>query len=127
MLAAAQGTAVQYGVDWLIKLGERGSGRGLAVVTYTTVAGEEPPEHTHPTEDEVFYVISGRVTFLAGGAEYPVETGGIMVLPAGVPHTYRVDAASPVALLVMTYPVGDYAAGWGGFVADMEAVVPAEG
>jgi hypothetical protein len=45
-----------------------------------------------------------------------------MVLPAEIPHTYRVvDAEEPV-LLAITYPVQKVAHGWGGFVAEMEQI-----
>ncbi len=45
-----------------------------------------------------------------------------MVLPAEIPHTYRVvDDEEPV-LLAITYPVQKVAHGWGGFVADMEQI-----
>lgn len=121
-IPADGGTRVSFGVDWVIKLGERGHGRGVALVTYTTCAGEEPPLHTHPTEDEIFVVLSGAMTFVVDGARFAAATGSIMVLPAGVPHTYEIDAAGPVTLLVITYPVGIYGDGWGGFVAEMEAL-----
>lgn len=122
-LAADAGTHVQYGIDWVLKIGERSHGRGVAIVTYTTTAGEEPPLHTHPTEDEIFFVLQGDITFLADGKRFPVTTGGMMVLPAGLPHTYVIATGVRVSLLVITHPVGDFPDGWGGFVADMEAVL----
>ena len=114
------GTMVEYGIPFLIKLGECSHGRGIAMVRYTARHGEEPPEHVHVSEDEVFYVIRGRLTFVCGEQIFPTETGGTMVLPAGIPHTYRVADNEEAVLLAITYPVQKVAHGWGGFVADME-------
>ena len=116
------GKTVEYGIPFLIKLGECSHGRGIALVRFTARRGEEPPEHVHLSEDEVFYVISGRLTFVCGERIFPTDTGGTMVLPAGVPHTYRVDDNEEAVLLAITYPVQNVAHGWGGFVADMEQV-----
>jgi quercetin dioxygenase-like cupin family protein len=119
-LAASDGRTVEYGIPFLIKLGECAHGRGLAIVQYTARSGEEPPEHVHPTEDEVFYVVNGRLTFVCGGEEYPVAMGGMMILPAGSPHTYRLATGEAAQVLAITYPVQSTPDGWNGFVADME-------
>jgi quercetin dioxygenase-like cupin family protein len=116
------GKTVEYGIPFLIKLGECAHGRGLAMVRYTARCGEEPPEHVHPTEDEIFYVIKGSLTFITNDTAYPVTTGGIMVLPAGIPHTYIVAAGEEAEVLAITYPVQQLQNGWGGFVADMESI-----
>ena len=120
LLNQSEGRVVNYGIPFLIKLGECAHGRGLAIVQYTARAGEEPPEHVHGTEDEVFYVVSGRLTFLCDGKEFEVVTGGIMVLPSGIAHTYRVAPGEEAHVLAITYPVRSMPVGWEGFVADME-------
>ncbi|KGA16161.1 hypothetical protein GM51_13200 [freshwater metagenome] len=119
-LAASDGKSVEYGIPFLIKLGECTHGRGLAIVQFTARSGEEPLAHVHPTEDEVFYVISGRLTFVCGGAEYAVTAGGMMVLPAGIAHTHQLAAGEVAQVLALTYPVQSIPHGWSGFVADME-------
>jgi len=119
-LAASDGRTVEYGIPFLIKLGECAHGRGIAIVQYTARSGEEPPEHVHLTEDEVFYVVSGQLTFVCGSEEYPVAMGGMMILPAGIPHTYRLATGEAAQVLVITYPVQSTPDGWEGFVADME-------
>ena len=57
-----------------------------ASVAAATGTGAEPPLHTHDTEDEVFYVLEGEVTFHCGGHDFHVATGGTMVLPMGIEH-----------------------------------------
>jgi quercetin dioxygenase-like cupin family protein len=105
-----------------VKLGELHAGRGAAVAEYTTCQGEEPPDHTHSTEDEVFYVLSGTLTFRCGGQSFDVGTGGFVFLPQGVEHGYTIRSDAPVRLLVVTFPTRTAThPGWGGFIGDVEA------
>jgi quercetin dioxygenase-like cupin family protein len=90
-------------------------------VEYTTRKGEEPPDHTHPTEDEIFYVIKGELTFRCGGKCFDVNDGGFVYLPQGIGHGYTIRSDGPVRLLVVTFPTSGVSnEGWGGFIADVE-------
>ena len=120
MLKPGDGWTYRYGIDHTVKAGEVQLGRGAAVVEYTTRHGEEPPDHTHLTEDELFYVLSGDLTFHCGGETFDVEAGGFMYLPQGIEHGYMIRSAGPVRLLVMTFPNQTLPGGWGGYVADVE-------
>ena len=121
-LQAGEGRTYRYGINMTVKLGELHAGRGAAVAEYTTCQGEEPPDHTHSTEDEVFYVLSGTLTFRCGGQSFDVGTGGFVFLPQGVEHGYTIRSDAPVHLLVVTFPTRTAAhPGWGGFIADVEA------
>jgi mannose-6-phosphate isomerase-like protein (cupin superfamily) len=79
-LKPGEGWVYNAGVDFIIKLGERGQGRRLAVLEYTT-GEDEWPGHTHPTEDEVFCVLNGALTFRCGEREFHVDEGGFVFLP----------------------------------------------
>ena len=90
-LQAGQGwTYNQGGVPFTVKAGELGRGRRLAVVEYTTRRGEEPPDHTHATEDEIFYVLEGAVGFRCGDEWFEVTDGGFVFLPRGIEHGYTI-------------------------------------
>ena len=120
-LKAGEGRTIRYGIDFTIKAGELDPGRGGAVTEYTTRKGEEPPDHTHPTEDEIFYVLAGDLTFRCGGEAFDVGTGGFMYLPRGLKHGYSIRSEGDVRLLVISIPTREGSGeGWGGFVADME-------
>jgi len=120
-LKPGEGWTYNFGVDFVVKVGELGQGRRLAVVEYTTRAGEEPPDHTHGTEDEMFYVLSGDVAFRCGEDTFDLEAGGFVFLPRGIEHGYQIKSSGEVHLLVLTAPAPENGkAGWGGFVADFE-------
>jgi quercetin dioxygenase-like cupin family protein len=123
-LQAGQGWTHHFdvlGVDFTVKAGEERQGRRLAVFELTTRAGEEPPEHTHATEDEIFYVLEGDVAFRCGGERFDVADGGFMFLPRGIRHGYRINGGRDARLLVITAPAPDAGArGWDGFVGSFE-------
>jgi quercetin dioxygenase-like cupin family protein len=121
-LKAGEGRIYNYGIDFTVKAGEIDGGPRLAFVEYTTRAGEEPPDHTHETEDEIFYVLEGDLAFRCGDETFGVTDGGFVFLPCGIEHGYRIQSTGDVRLLVITSPKGEHpAGGWGGFVADFES------
>jgi quercetin dioxygenase-like cupin family protein len=121
-LQAGEGWTYNYGIDFTVKVGELGGGPHLAFVEYTTREGEEPPDHTHGTEDEIFYVLTGDLAFHCGDETFEVTNGGFIFLPRGIEHGYRIRSNRDVHLLVITSPAGERAAdGWGGFVADFQS------
>ena len=123
-LEAGQGWTYHFaelGIDFVVKVGEQRHGRLLALFELTTRAGEEPPVHTHATEDETFYVLDGEVAFRCGDERFVVADGGCVFLPRGIPHGYRIRSDGEVRLLVITTPAPDDAVGeWGGFVGSFE-------
>ncbi len=120
-LSDGAGNSYHFGVPFMVKASEVAAGSGAAVLEYTTVKGEEPPDHTHPTEDEMFYVLEGAITFHCAGQSFPLNKGGFVFLPRGIQHGYTIDSDTPVRLLVITSPVRENGrSGWGGFVGEME-------
>jgi quercetin dioxygenase-like cupin family protein len=121
VLKPGEGWTYRFGLDFTVKSREAGPANGAAVLEYVTRQGEEPPRHTHRTEDEMFYVLAGEVAFHCGEETFEVATGGFIFLPRGIPHGYTLRSEGPVRLLVITSPVRAGASGgWGGFVADIE-------
>ena len=54
--------------------------------------GDGPPLHVHHEEDEVFFVLEGRLRLRVGDAEMELGAGEAALGPRGVPHTYRVES-----------------------------------
>lgn len=120
-LKAGEGWTYRFGIDFTVKAREVQEGNGAAIFEYVTKRGEEPPSHTHTTENEMFYVLEGAITFRCGEESFDLETGGFIFLPRGIEHEYIIRSETPVRLIVVTSPVREgLSGGWGGFVADME-------
>ncbi len=121
-LKTGEGWAYRFGIDFTVKSSEIQKGSGAAFLEYVTRKGEEPPSHTHETEDEMFYVLEGAITFRCGEETFDLEKGGFIFLPRGIEHSYTIHNEDPVRLIVVTAPVREgKSGGWGGFVADMES------
>jgi len=120
-LQADEGWVLDDGVEFVVKLGERIHGRGLAVLEYTTTE-DEWPGHTHHTEDEIFYVLKGSLTFRCGEDTFDVDGGGFVFLPCGIQHGYKIRDGGEARLLVATAPVPtpDSTSGWDGFMSGFE-------
>lgn len=56
------------------------------------------PAHRHDHE-EVFHLLSGRITWVGDGEEHVVEQGDTVMIPAGVLH-HAYTAADPAEMLV---------------------------
>lgn len=120
-LKQGEGWTYRFGIDFTVKVSEVKEGSGAAVLEYITKKGEEPPDHTHSSEDEMFYVLEGAITFRCGDEIFNLAKGDFIFLPRGIEHGYMVQSEDSVRLLVITSPVREgLSSGWGGFVADME-------
>lgn len=93
-----------------VKLTKEASGGVMSVVEVTAPPGDMPPLHLHRTDDEMWTVLEGEVSFFLEGQE-PIRlgAGGVGFSPKGVIHTYRVESDVPARMLVCCAP-GDFAA-----------------
>jgi quercetin dioxygenase-like cupin family protein len=63
-----------------------------------------PALHTHP-QDESYVVADGLVTVRAGHERFELSPGGAAVIPAGIPHTFRVESET-ARVFVLSTPAG---------------------
>ena len=84
--------------------GEQTGGR-FALIETVEVAGCEPPCHLHQHEDEMLYVLEGRLAVYVGGEWIAAGTGGAVFLPRGVEHSFAVQAGA-ARVLTMLSPAG---------------------
>ena len=87
-----------------IKVESSQSGGDYAAVLWTVRAGEEPPMHTHSREDELVYVVQGKLIATVGDTRVEVGPGAYAALPRGVPHT--IEVVGDQATLLATYVPG---------------------
>lgn len=65
-----------------------------------------PPPHIHNREDEVFYILEGRFSFMCNGKQSVFETGAFVYIPKGTLHTFKNISGTPGRLLVTITPAG---------------------
>ncbi|SRR6266540_6849147 len=109
--ALAEGEGRSYawhGVFFTIKAAAAETGGALSIWEVTTRKGEEPQTHTHE-EDEIFYLLSGSLTFYCGEQSFNVKDNGFVFLPRGIAHSYTIDSED-TRLLGFSTPsgFGDY-------------------
>ncbi|WP_423821741.1 cupin domain-containing protein [Salinisphaera sp. SPP-AMP-43] len=91
----------------VIKLGSRDTGGRFTLFATTVPPGQNgPPRHYHRHEDECFYLLSGRASFLRDGQWFEADPGTTVFIPRGVVHTFRNRGDTPLTLLVHTTPGG---------------------
>ena len=52
--------------------------------------GTEPPYHIHEREEESFHILEGHLSVMVDGVVHECRTGDTILLPRGLPHTFRV-------------------------------------
>ena len=56
--------------------------------------GKVTPLHQHPDADETFYLLEGEILLDIDGEQRKLHAGGVVVLPRGVPHAFKVTTAT---------------------------------
>ena len=101
----------QQQLEWLdggtlaILLDGKATDGQLMVGRFDVSEGEAPPYHKHTREDEVFMLIKGTALVWYDDQEYELAEGGVVFLPKGVPHGYRI-TSKKADLLMLNTPGG---------------------
>jgi len=66
--------------------------------------GQGTPEHVHPTEDEIFYVIDGHGTFTVDGETIEAGATSLLFVPAGARHGLSADTGSRFVVMLVRAP-----------------------
>ncbi len=80
----------------------------LSVGLYALQAGEPDPQRPH-TEDEVYYVASGRGKIRVGDEDREVGPGSIIFVGVGVAHHFHSIAETLTILVIFAPPRGSQA------------------
>jgi mannose-6-phosphate isomerase-like protein (cupin superfamily) len=71
----------------------------LSLGLYRHEVGASVPQEPH-TEDEVYFVVSGRGAIEIDGADHAVTSGSVVYVPAGVAHHFHA-VTEPLQVLVI--------------------------
>jgi mannose-6-phosphate isomerase-like protein (cupin superfamily) len=74
----------------------------LSMGLYVLPVGGADPQQPH-TEDEVYYVLSGRAHIRVGEEDRPVQAGSLVFVAARVPHKFH-SITETLTLLVFFAP-----------------------
>jgi mannose-6-phosphate isomerase-like protein (cupin superfamily) len=85
-----------------IKLPSEASTHGMAVVAVTVPPGSFLPPVAHKAEEEVYFVLEGRLAMHLDGEEVVLGKWDMAHVPPGVFHGYRNDTDQPVRFLSWT-------------------------
>lgn len=75
---------------------------GISLLEFQAPFGTAPPLHVHHTQDEIFHVIEGEVTWRVGDEDVVCGAGDTLLAPKGIPHTYRVKSRDGARWLAVT-------------------------
>lgn len=76
----------------------------LAESTVGYLAG--PPLHKHDRQDEIHYVLSGKLQYQIGSEELILEAGSCVFLPKRIPHSWINLQQEPARVLIVLTPGG---------------------
>lgn len=107
LLTEDDGPALWF-LDNLVTLKATGAttNGALTVAQFVNPAGFAPPLHRHLVEDEMFHVLSGRAVFRCGEVSLTAGPGDFVLLPRGLPHSFRVSEHGPLRAIQLTAPSG---------------------
>jgi quercetin dioxygenase-like cupin family protein len=93
------------GRDWFYLLGPQNcSTRNLAFGLAEFPSGTLATAHTHDTQEEILYTLSGVGTIIAGEQEARMEPGVAVFIPPGLAHQIRVDGDEPLKVVTLFSP-----------------------
>ena len=103
VLAPEEGEALWFNND-LLTFKARGAQTGGAYSLVEELArrGKVTPLHTHPEEEETFYVLEGEALVHLDGSDRSLSAGGFVSVPTGVPHAYLVTSEVARTLILVT-------------------------
>lgn len=94
------------GVDHIIYVSGAETNSALVFAEVRMPPGSAIPRHVHTREDEIFYVLEGKVGFTLDDREVVVGPETTFFGPRGVPHAYRCAGTSPARMLLSYAPAG---------------------
>lgn len=89
------------------------TGGAMAIIYGEAEPLSGPPTHIHDTEDEIFVVLEGEMTFEVAGVQFVRGPLGTAFVPRGQPHSFRTGPKGARCVTVLT------PGGFEGFFAEM--------
>lgn len=90
-VAPGEGVSVENPTGGLttFKAMAEASGGALTALEGVAAPGEGPPLHVHQAQDELIYVLEGRLRVKLGDALLDAPADAFVFIPRGTPHTWQ--------------------------------------
>ena len=98
-------------------------GKAYAALEIHTPPGKGPELHTHPGQNELFYLLRGSIGMQCGAEKTVLKVGDVYLVPADTPHAYVVLGTEPAHMLNVFDPAMEIEA----FFAEYAAIVDVDG
>jgi mannose-6-phosphate isomerase-like protein (cupin superfamily) len=93
------------GRDWYYMLGPQNCQTKNLTFGLATFPGNSlASSHTHDSQEEILYVISGEGAIVSGEHEIRFEPGVAVFIPPNLPHQIRVDGEEPLTVVTLFSP-----------------------
>jgi quercetin dioxygenase-like cupin family protein len=107
VVSSEEGRAVTaFGSVAMFQLEGSHTAGNLCLVLAETPPGAGPPPHVHRSDDELFLVLQGELSFLTPTGWVKTTPGTAVYMPRGVPHTFRNTGTTPSRHWALTSPSG---------------------
>ena len=106
VLGPGEGRPIPGREEVVLKATGAETGGTVAFFEATTAPGDGPSPHVHHDNDELFYVLEGRMRFRVGERTVEAGAGAFLFVPRGTVHAARNVGAEPVRLLSAFVPAG---------------------
>jgi quercetin dioxygenase-like cupin family protein len=104
--AAGEGDTLRNPLGGPLTFKARGEQTGDAVTAFESTAapGEGPPLHLHTSQDELLYVLEGRLRVRLDADMHQAPAGSLVFIPRRMPHTWQNAGDETVRFLVLFTP-----------------------
>lgn len=92
------------GIEVVYRISADDTGGAFAVVEHPVPPGAFVPPDTHRNEDELSYLVAGRIAAYVGGEVHELSAGSYLLKPRGVPHAFWNPADEPALMLELIWP-----------------------
>jgi mannose-6-phosphate isomerase-like protein (cupin superfamily) len=107
LIRASQGRTLHaFGETFVILLDGKQTGEKFTAFLSISPPGGGPGPHYHDHEDEWFYIVEGRVSFLINGIWTDMFPGDCVYSPRGSVHAFKNTTDQPIRVFVHTAPAG---------------------
>jgi quercetin dioxygenase-like cupin family protein len=80
--------------------------KGISAARVIINKGVANTRHSHPSCDEILYLLTGKLKHYVGDTAYDMVAGDSIAIPAGVPH-YAINTGDVDADMIVMYSSGE--------------------